>query len=242
MHLRGLVPVQDHVHPRQRPRGVVHLLAVDGDAAGRLVGGLEQQRARAAGGVVDGLVLPCAGADGDHLRDDARHLGGRVELALALARLGGEVPHQVLVGIAEQVVALRPVAPEVEPLEDGDQLRQPVLHLLARAEPAVVVEVGLIDDALEVVGLGERRDDGVDALADVLGALQRRDVGEAAARGHVDERVGAAGVPVGDVLHEEQRQDVVLVLRGVHAAAQLVASSARARSRVGTSSGPCAVS
>ena len=59
--LGGRVAVQDHVHPGQRPGGVVHLLAVDRDAAGRLVGGLEEQRAGAAGGVVDGLVLAGVG-------------------------------------------------------------------------------------------------------------------------------------------------------------------------------------
>ena len=42
--------------------------------------------------------------------------------------------------------------------------------------------------------------------------------------GHLDQRVGLAGVLVRHVLHEQQRQDVVLVLRGVHAAAQLVAA------------------
>ena len=39
--LRRGVAVQDHVHARQGPGGVVHLLAVDGDAVGRFVGGLE---------------------------------------------------------------------------------------------------------------------------------------------------------------------------------------------------------
>ena len=39
----GRMVVQDHVHPRQRPGRVVHLLAVDGDAVRRLVRGLEQQ-------------------------------------------------------------------------------------------------------------------------------------------------------------------------------------------------------
>ena len=35
-------------------------------------------------------------------------------MPLALAALGGEVPHQVFVGISEQVVAVGAVAPEVE--------------------------------------------------------------------------------------------------------------------------------
>ena len=42
--------------------------------------------------------------------------------------------------------------------------------------------------------------------------------------GHVEQAVLLAGVLVGDVLHEQQDEDVVLVLRGIHAAAQLVAA------------------
>ena len=79
-------------------------LAVDRYAARRLGGSLEQQRTRPAGRVVDSLILTSVRADTDHLGEDAGDLGRRVELALALARLGGEVAHQVLVGIAEQVV------------------------------------------------------------------------------------------------------------------------------------------
>ena len=52
--------------------------------------------------------------DPDDLGDDAADLGGGVELALALAALGGEVPHQVFVGVAENVVALGAVLREIE--------------------------------------------------------------------------------------------------------------------------------
>ena len=49
---------------------------------------------------------------------------GRVELPLALAALGGEVPHEVFVGVAEDVVVLGAVLREIERglLEDGDQV------------------------------------------------------------------------------------------------------------------------
>ena len=229
----GFVAVQDHVHPRQRPGGVVFLLTVHGDAARRPVGGLEQQRAGTAGRIVNRLPPARVGADADHLGHDARDLGRGVELPLALARLGGEVPHQVLVGVAQQIVALGPVGLEVEAVEYGDQLGEPVLHLLARAEPALVVEIGLFEHALETVGLGELADDLVDFVADLLVALQLRHVGEAAAGGHFDRRVGIAGVLVRDVLHEQQGQHVVLVLRGVHAAAQLVAALPERRIKLG---------
>ena len=42
--------------------------------------------------------------------------------------------------------------------------------------------------------------------------------------GHVDQAVRVGLGLVRHVLHEQQRQDVVLVLGGVHAAAQLVAA------------------
>ncbi len=73
----------------------------------RAAGDLEQQRTGTTGGIVDGGVGARPGfADLEDLGDDAADLGRRVELALALAALGGEVPHEVLVGVAEDVVAV----------------------------------------------------------------------------------------------------------------------------------------
>ena len=63
-------------------------------------------------------------------------------------------------------------------------------------------------------------DDLVDLVADLLVALQRHHVGETAALGHIEHGILLAGVFVGDVFHEQQDQDVVLVLGGVHAAAE----------------------
>ena len=45
---------------------------------------LKQQRAGAAGRVVDGLVVLRGGADADDLGHDPRDFGGRVELPLLL--------------------------------------------------------------------------------------------------------------------------------------------------------------
>ena len=79
------------------------------------------------------------------------------------------------------------VGTEIEPLEDPDQLREAVLHLLAPAELALVVEISLVDHALEevVVGVGEPADDLVDPVADLLGPLERDHVGEASPGGTV---------------------------------------------------------
>ena len=81
--------------------------------------------------------------DADDLRNDAADLGGSVKLALALATLSGEVAHQVLVSVAEDVVAIGTVLREIKRLvlEDGDQVRQPVHHLPAGTQLGGVVEV-----------------------------------------------------------------------------------------------------
>ena len=222
---RGRVVVQDHVHPGEAAGGGVLLLPVERDGGAGLVAHLQQQRAGAAGRVVDGGGgAGLRVADADDLRHDAADLGGRVELALALAALGGEVPHQVFVGVAEDVVALGAVLREVERrvLEDGDEVGEPVHHLLAAAELGGVVEVRQVG---ELVGVGQRGDDLlVDLVADVGLALEGDHVLEAGARRDRDRRVGLAGVLVADVLDEQQDEDVVLVLAGVHAAAQLVAA------------------
>ena len=187
-----------------------------------------------------GVILPGVRADPDYAGHDAGDFRRGVELPLALARLGREVPHEVLVRVAQEVVAVGAVGAEVEPLEDPDQLREAVLHLLALAELALVVEIGLVDHPLEeeIVGVGEPADDLVDPVTDLLGPLEIDHVGEASPGRHRDVgEVAAPGVLVRDVLHEEQREDVVLVLGRVHAAAQLVAALPERGVEVGFSEG-----
>ena len=52
------------------------------------------------------MIPACCPANANHFGDDAADLGGGVELALALAALGGEVAHEVLVGIAQEIVVM----------------------------------------------------------------------------------------------------------------------------------------
>ena len=225
---RGEV-VQDHVHAGQARGGHVLLLPFERDVLARLGGHLQEQRARAAGRVVGGGGrLRVVRRDADHPGDDAADLGGGVELPLALATLGGEVPHQVLVGVAEDVVVVGAVLREVELglLEDADQVGQAIDHRLAFAELVRVVEVGKVAAGEPRVGVDQRLDDlGVDLVADVALALEGDHVLEARALRDRDRRgeVAAVAVLVGDVLDEQHEQDVVLVLAGIHAAAQLIA-------------------
>ena len=64
----------------------------------------------------------------------------------------------------------------------------------------------------------------VDLVADVGLALERDHILEAGPRRDGDGREGHARVLVADVLDKQQDQDIVLVLAGVHAAAQRVAA------------------
>ena len=133
--------------------------------------------------------------------------------------------HQVFVGVAQQVVALGAIASEIQPLEDGDQLGEPVHHGLRLAEFFLVIEVGDVDRALQTfVSVRQLSDDFVDAVADLLVALGRDHVGESAAGGNIDQGIGVAGILVGKLFNEQQDQHVVLVLARIHAAAQFVAA------------------
>ena len=83
-------------------------------------------------------------------------------------------------------------------------------------EFSLVIEVDDVDGAFEaVVGVGQLADDFVDAVADLLGALGRDHVREAAALRHLDQCIRRPGVLVGDVFDEQQDENVVLVLAGV---------------------------
>ena len=102
-----------------------------------LGGDFQQQRAGTAGGVIGGGGgYGVRRRDADDLGDDAADFGRGVELALALAALGGEVPHEVFVGVAEDVVVLGAVLGEIELrlLEDGDEVGEALDHRRALAE------------------------------------------------------------------------------------------------------------
>jgi hypothetical protein len=134
------------------------------------------------------------------------------------------VPHQVLVGVAKQVVALSSRATEVEVIEDGDELGEAVLHLLALAELLLVVEVGLVDDVAQPVGFGELGDVLIDRSPISLSPLSGEHVIEGTASRYIDQTIWIRLGFVGDKLHKQKRQDVVLVLTSVHATTKLVAA------------------
>ena len=80
------------------------------------------------------------------------------------------MPHEILVGVAEDVVVLGAVLREIERgvLEDGDEVAELLDLLRAVAEFVRVVEVGEVAAGEAGVGVDQRLDDlGVDLVADV---------------------------------------------------------------------------
>ena len=229
----GLV-VQDHVHARKATGGGVLLLPVQRDLGRSRIANLEQQRAGTAGRVVDGGVIGGLGrGDAQQLRHDPADFGRGVKLALALAAFGREVTHQIFVGVTEDIVAFGAVLGEIERrvFEDGDEVGEAVDPLLAAAELGGIVEVRHIG---QIVGVGQRPEDVfVDLIADVALALERDHILEAGAVGNRNGREGLTGVFVTDVLHEQQHEDVILVLAGVHTAAEFVAAGPEGRIEFG---------
>lgn len=106
--------------------------------------------------------------------------------------------------------------------KDGDEVAEPVDHVLAAAELFRIVE---IRHAGQLVGIGERRDDFlVDIVPDGRLAFERHHVLETRTRRDGDRRKRLPGVFVADVFDEQHHQHIILVLAGIHAAAQFIAA------------------
>ena len=217
---RGGVVVQDHVHAGEAAGGGVLFLAVERDGGAGLVADLQEQRAGAAGRVVDGGGGAGLGVtDADDLRDDAADFGGRVELALALATLGGEVPHQVFVGVAENVVALGAVLREIEGLFSKMAMRLVSRSTFSLPLPSFSASLKSgMSDSLLALASGAMIFLLIWSPMSVLPLSATMSL-KLAPLGMVIGGVGLTGVLVADVLDEEQDEDVVLVLAGIHAAA-----------------------
>ena len=222
--------VDDHRHLRHADGREVYLLPFDGDGihlAARFRRRADQQRSRPARHVVDGDHRAFILCDVDDPRHHAAHFAGGVELTLGLAGLRGEVLHQILVGVANEVIVCGAVVGKVEilVLEDADQVRDRLHEVLALAQLLLVGKVRVRDRIGQLfVRLADTRKNHVHALADVRLALKRHQVVEGTTLGQVDIEVGVTVLrTVADVLDEEDDQHIVLVLACVHAAAQFVA-------------------
>ena len=170
----GIVdPMYDHRHARHADCGNVLFLSLYGDTPFRLRRRAKEKRPGPASRIVDRNHLALVVADANHLRHYTAHFGRRVELAFRLARLRGEILHQVLVGVADKVVVGGAVVREVEVfvLKHADESAHGIDKILSLAKLRLVREVGVVDHAFEVVRLGNASEYDVHLLADVLAAL-----------------------------------------------------------------------
>ena len=163
--------------------------------------------------------------DAQHLGHDTAHLGRSIELSFALAAFSRKILHQILVGIAQQVIVGGTVSGEVESvvLKDGYQFGQGLDHCLAAAQFVRVVEVGKgkvtylsgihFLDSLQLL---------VDEFAYLAVLLQGYKVLKAAFLWHFQAEARLSCL-VGQVLYKENDEHIVLVLAGIHGATQGVA-------------------
>ena len=237
--------MQKHVHHGQRPGAAVDLLPVEREVvAAYLLAGLDEQRTRPAGGVADAGSRLALGEPGQQ----GRHLGRREELARLLARLAGKGGDEVHVGIAYDVVVLEVRLVQRELAEIGEQIFQPGILLLGLAQIGRI-ETDVAEDAAAVfaahllaVGILEVGQRHVDELANVVGRAVLVEVVERTGLGHHEALVthgtgrplpvalvalqifGILGfVDIADILQEEHRQHIILILAGVDDASKGIA-------------------
>ena len=240
------------VHAGHAPGGVVGLLAVNGDirrrpaavavAAG--VGldeldGLDEHAGGAAAGVVDPALVRL-----QHLYQQPHHAARRVELA-ALAAFGqGKLLQEVFVDAAQHVRGARLGPAQLDVADHVDHLPQ---ASLVQRGPGVVLGQHAVERRVVPLDGGHGVVDGRPNGGLVRLTLQYR---PARLGRHPEDALGAVFVRVfgvravddlllqlrvgflervGDVLEEDQAKDDVLVLGGVHAAAQGVGHAPHTR-------------
>ena len=116
------IVMENHVHAGQGAGGKVHFLTIDCQTSRSFITGFQQQRPRTTGGVINRGVLGCLLIDSNDLGQNSGDLRRRVELTLGLTRFCGEVTHQVLVGIAQQIISIGTIRGQVQSLENSNQL------------------------------------------------------------------------------------------------------------------------
>jgi len=139
--------VQDHVHPCQVVGGRVHLLTVELPDILALLRHPQEQRGRAASGVIGTLELLLPG--GDDLGENGADLLRSVELARLLPRATGELADEVFVGIAQHV-GLGVVEPEVDLVQVDEHLGDEFVLLVLGFPQLGRAEIEILEQSLEV--------------------------------------------------------------------------------------------
>ena len=166
--------VQDHVHAGEVVGGRVHLLTVEFPHVLDLLRHPQQQRGRAAGGVIGALELLLPGGD-DPGEDGADLLRG-VELARLLPRTAGELADEVFVGIAQHV-GIGIAEPEVDLVEVDEHLGDEFVFLVLGFSELGRAEIEILKQSLEVFLAIVPHGAGLDVFEDGGEFLQNEVVG-----------------------------------------------------------------
>jgi len=220
---RCRIVVQNHVHAGKAGGGGILFLTIERYPGGCFITHLQEKRSRAAGGIVHRGIIGCGGImNTDNSGHDAAHLGRGVELPFAFATLGGKVAHQILVGIAENIVPLCPIFGKIKRriFKNGDEVGERIDLVLAAAKLGVVVEVRHVG---ELVGARQRpKNTLVDLVADVGFAFEGNHIPEACALGNGYGSIEDTSIFIADILDKKQDKHIVFILAGIHTAAQFV--------------------
>ena len=237
----ALYPAKRQVHLGQLPSGVVGLLAPDGDVAPRLAavavaGGvgidelhrLHEHAGGAAAGVVDPALVRF-----QHLHQELDDATRGVELAALLALGAGELGEEVLVHPTQHVFG---ASFRVSNLDVGDQVDKLAQPGLVQGGAGVVLGQHVLERQVVPLDGGHGV---VHQLADDRLPRLRLEMRPAGLRRHPEDALASVFVHVfrviplcrlrlqpsvqllkgvGDVLEEDEAEDDVLVLGGVHAA------------------------
>ena len=239
---RGVLLVQEHVHPREGPGRAVDLLPVEGVVVRTdFVGGADQQRAGPTGRVAYRVARLGCGEPGEQSGNGGR----RIEFPGLLAGVRREARDEVEITLADDIFGnLRRTKVEgrvCEILEEVDEAAVAVLH---PSEVGFRVEVDVAENAFELrtVRVLDLLQGDVDQLANIrfstpfVQIVETRTVGQDEALAFQPATDPALVIPVTlpktlhavvpqvrDVLEEQHHEDVVLVLTGIDDAPEGVA-------------------
>src|SRR5665647_1668083 len=240
-------PSQGEVHVGQAPGGVVGLLPEDRNVRPAVVvalravalrvlseelHGLHEHAGRPAAGVVHPSVVRL-----DHLHEQLDHRARGVELAALLAFGAGELREEILVDPAEHVPGPRVLVPDRDVADEVDELTE---ALLVEGLAGVLLGKHVLEHRVRLLDVGHRV---VDDPPDLGLTRLRLEAGPARVLRHPEDVDGAVLVEVlrvrparllgdelgvlllervRDVLEEDQAEDHVLVLAGVHVVAERI--------------------
>lgn len=208
----GSLLMEDEVHPGQAGCGVI--LAKNGHdgiavfANRCFVCSPDEQAAAACGRIVDSPILIRRGGDitnADQARNDAGHLAGRIELALALTGFLRELHHEVFVGVADNVVTAGAVSTEINIriLEDANQTGHFIDQFFSGTQFLRIIEADIGQGSLEMVVFQELLQDLINPLANVRFPFCCDQRVKGCFLGYREHRIGLSLIPVRHIFVEE---------------------------------------